>query len=261
MRPVYLLLAVFVLLSVFFTRWYLCTVRSMCESAANWEIAIMIISGLIIGFAVAWLIGEKTFRLLRGELGNLYRDKALLADQLHLLERENQSARKHVAEWQQEGSLLTQVKKVTEPLLTEARRQVEALEEELKENQRRYENLKEEADSIRSTADQLRAELAAEKEREAALLLKMEKDDTRNTGKPKSRFTPSSWQTRDDLTVISGIGPVIQKKLNEIGIYSFKQIAEFTPGEVEQVTQVLKVFKGRIGRDNWIGQAAALTHK
>lgn len=262
MRLVFLILAVFLVLSIFFTRWYLCTVRGMCESAASWEIAVMIISGIMIGFATAWLLGEHTFKILRRQVGELYKDKAVLDQQLRLLEKENQSARRHVAEWQQEGSLLSQVKKVTEPLLAEARKQVESLEEELKQNQRRYENLKEETDTMRRTADQLRAELAAEREREGALVAQLAAEKQEPTPiKKQSRFTPSSWQTKDDLSLISGIGPVIHKKLNAMGIYSFQQIAEFTPDDIERVTEMLKVFKGRIGRDNWIGQAAALRLK
>jgi predicted flap endonuclease-1-like 5' DNA nuclease len=74
----------------------------------------------------------------------------------------------------------------------------------------------------------------------------------------RSRFTPSSWQTKNDLTLISGIGPAIQRKLNELGIYSFQQISEMTPEMVDQIARAIKFFPDRIGRDNWIGQAAAL---
>ena len=35
----------------------------------------------------------------------------------------------------------------------------------------------------------------------------------------------------DDLKLISGIGPGIEKTLHELGIYHFRQIAEFTPGQ------------------------------
>jgi predicted flap endonuclease-1-like 5' DNA nuclease len=173
-----------------------------------------------------------------------------------------------VAEWQQEVSLLAQVKKVTEPLLFEAKNQVTSLEEELKQYRRRYENLKQETDEMRLTASRLKQQLAEEKEREAKLEADLqekksnEKQAEAVSPDPKrSRFTPSSWQTKNDLTQISGIGPAIQRKLNELGIYSFKQIAELTPELVEQITRGIKFFPDRIGRDNWIGQAAALMRK
>ena len=111
-------------------------------------------------------------------------------------------------------------------------------------------------------------ELAEEREREVklqeAVQAKRELEKSAPTEKPatkQSRFTPSSWQTKDDLTLISGIGPAIQKKLYALGIFTFKQISEFTPEDIENVTATLKVFKGRIGRDNWIGQAAALAYR
>lgn len=268
MRIAYLILGAFLLLGFFFTRWYLCDVRELCEGTANLEIDMMIITGIIVGFCAAWLLSEDTFRDLRGQVGVLLREKTGLNQQLMLLEKENQSARKHVAEWQQEGALLTQVKKVTEPLLERAKHQVKLLEDELKVYQRRYDNLKDESDAMRRTADQLRAELAAERAREAELeasmhekLEKERQEKTQKAEKSHSRFTPASLQTRDDLTKISGIGPAIQKKLHELGIYSYRQIAEFTPDDIVRVAASLKVFKGRIGRDNWIGQAAALSIK
>jgi len=266
MRLVYTILVIFLLLCFFFARWYLCAVRHLCETSANIEIGAMIISGLAVGFAASWLLSEHTFRVLRGQLGGMQKEKGLLSDQLRLLERENQAARKHVADWQHQGSLLTEVKKVTEPLLMQAKHQVEILEEELKQYQRRYDNLKEETDSIRNTAEQLRNELTAERARDAALAAVIEEKpepqpEPQKPAKAKSRFTPSSWETKDDLTLISGIGPGIQKKLNQLGIYSFQQIAQFSPQDVDAVADALKVFKGRIGRDNWIGQAAALRKK
>jgi predicted flap endonuclease-1-like 5' DNA nuclease len=261
MRAVYAPIVVFLLLCVFFTRWYLCSIRGLCEVAANLEIFIMILSGLFIGIAASWLLSENTFRILKTQLDGLHKEKTGLRNQLQLLEKENQSARKHLAEWQQEVSLLAQVKKVTEPLLMEAKRQVSTLEQELTQYQRRYENLKLESDEIRDTAARLKNELAEKRARELKLLsdLKvMEKAVPVEKPVPHSRFTPSSRDTKNDLTIISGIGPVIQRKLNELGIYSFKQISELTPEMIDKIAESLKVFPDRIGRDNWIGQAAAL---
>lgn len=61
----------------------------------------------------------------------------------------------------------------------------------------------------------------------------------------------------DDLKRISGIGPSIEKTLHELGIYHFRQIAQFTPDNVAWVDQRLR-FRGRIEREDWVGQASRL---
>lgn len=61
----------------------------------------------------------------------------------------------------------------------------------------------------------------------------------------------------DDLKRISGVGPKLEATLNELGFYHFDQIAAWTPEHVAWVDARLK-FKGRIERDDWIGQARAL---
>ncbi len=61
----------------------------------------------------------------------------------------------------------------------------------------------------------------------------------------------------DDLTQISGVGPVIVKKLHDLGVTSFAQIAAWTPEDVAAMDDKLN-FKGRIDRDEWLKQAAEL---
>jgi predicted flap endonuclease-1-like 5' DNA nuclease len=61
----------------------------------------------------------------------------------------------------------------------------------------------------------------------------------------------------DDLKRISGIGPGIERTLHELGIFHFRQIAAFTPENVTWVDRHLR-FKGRIEREDWIGQARRL---
>ena len=61
----------------------------------------------------------------------------------------------------------------------------------------------------------------------------------------------------DDLKLINGVGPVLERKLNDLGFYHFWQIARWTDAEVAWVDGFLN-FKGRIGRDNWISQAQKL---
>ncbi len=61
----------------------------------------------------------------------------------------------------------------------------------------------------------------------------------------------------DDLKQIGGVGPKLEEKLNALGIYHYHQIAAFTPENVAWVDDHLN-FKGRIERDDWVGQATAL---
>ena len=61
----------------------------------------------------------------------------------------------------------------------------------------------------------------------------------------------------DDLKKISGVGPVLEEKLNGLGIFHYKQIAAFTAEDIAAVDNELN-FKGRIERDGWLEQAAEL---
>ena len=62
----------------------------------------------------------------------------------------------------------------------------------------------------------------------------------------------------DDLKKIKGIGPKLERMLNDMGIYHYDQIAGWGPDEVAWVDQNLKGFKGRASRDKWVAQAGAL---
>lgn len=61
----------------------------------------------------------------------------------------------------------------------------------------------------------------------------------------------------DDLKAIAGIGPKLEQVLNGQGIWTYGQIAAWTGEEIAWADDYLG-FKGRIGRDDWMGQAARL---
>lgn len=65
---------------------------------------------------------------------------------------------------------------------------------------------------------------------------------------------PAAAGASDDLKQISGVGPALEKKLHALGVTSLKQVAEFTAADIERVDAELN-FKGRIEREDWIGQA------
>jgi NADH-quinone oxidoreductase subunit E len=61
----------------------------------------------------------------------------------------------------------------------------------------------------------------------------------------------------DDLKLISGVGPVLEGRLNALGITKWSQVAALTSEQIDQVEGSLN-FKGRVARDNWLQQAEVL---
>ena len=68
---------------------------------------------------------------------------------------------------------------------------------------------------------------------------------------------PGRFAVVDDLKRIRGIGVLIEKKLNSMGITGYEEIANWSSVDIDRVSQVLD-FKGRIERENWVEQARIL---
>ncbi len=62
----------------------------------------------------------------------------------------------------------------------------------------------------------------------------------------------------DDLRLIKGVGEKLNHLLTSIGIFHFRQIANWHTDEVAMVDAKMDNFKGRIERDHWIDQAKLL---
>ena len=62
----------------------------------------------------------------------------------------------------------------------------------------------------------------------------------------------------DDLKKIKGVGPKLEKELNEAGVFHFDQIASWSKEEVYWADNHLVSFKGRVSRDSWVAQAKDL---
>jgi predicted flap endonuclease-1-like 5' DNA nuclease len=71
-------------------------------------------------------------------------------------------------------------------------------------------------------------------------------------------LTAPPTEGADDLKLIWGVGPKLEARLNEIGVYRFAQIAEWSDMNLRWVDQHLFKFKGRAVRDRWIEQARKL---
>ncbi|HAF78459.1 MAG TPA: molybdopterin oxidoreductase, partial [Maribacter sp.] len=70
-------------------------------------------------------------------------------------------------------------------------------------------------------------------------------------------FDPAT-QEADDLKKVKGIGPQMEATLNEIGIYTFAQVARMTESEYDLLDSITGSFPGRAQRDDWAGQASIL---
>ena len=99
-------------------------------------------------------------------------------------------------------------------------------------------------DSDQATLQSLRSGLSARERRIAELEREL-------AAAPAAR---APLGAPDDLTKIKGIGPVLKRKLNDLGIITFRQIADFTPDDIARVNGVLD-FPGRIEREKWVEQA------
>lgn len=69
---------------------------------------------------------------------------------------------------------------------------------------------------------------------------------------PSAAEVPPAASPRDDLRAIFGIGPVLERLLNNAGVTTYRQIALWTARDIEEITGKLSVFPDRIERDNWV---------
>lgn len=99
------------------------------------------------------------------------------------------------------------------------------------------------------------AELAAEAKGEAEGGEEKAKANGKAAGGFKKLKKPEG--DADDLKQISGVGPVMEQKLNDFGIFHYSQIADLTKSDIAEIDEALD-FKGRIERDEWQKQAKEL---
>ncbi|WP_040485974.1 30S ribosomal protein S2 [Lutibaculum baratangense] len=86
-------------------------------------------------------------------------------------------------------------------------------------------------------------------------------NDTATAAQPTGDFSFETLSAPrgapDDLKKIAGLGPVMEQKLNDMGIFHYWQVAAFSQQDAARVDEALAV-KGRVERDGWIEQAKKL---
>lgn len=74
---------------------------------------------------------------------------------------------------------------------------------------------------------------------------------------PKRSVAQESAVAPDDLTQITGLGPTAAKALNDIGIWTYAQLAQ--QSEEDLISRLPTRVGTRVGRDKWIEQAKKLS--
>ncbi len=123
----------------------------------------------------------------------------------------------------------------------------------------------------RDTADwqkryeDLDATYAETEQRVAELKSRLARRRQQNSPAPRMRadkdrptISAGAREPTDDLKRVSGIGPVFERALNEMGIYRFEQLARLTDRDLERVAAKLETFPYRLVRDRWVEQARDL---
>jgi predicted flap endonuclease-1-like 5' DNA nuclease len=107
-------------------------------------------------------------------------------------------------------------------------------------------------------------ELAAERQRLFGALAQARADtaryrqlviDLENNAPPPLLDGPGA---PDDLKLIVGVGPVLERMLQQLGVATYRQIARWTERDIDEFDARLHEFPGRIRRDAWVTQARAL---
>ena len=129
-------------------------------------------------------------------------------------------------------------------------------QDEIENYKKQISEKEKELERCKQKISELEASAHNEQESEDEIALKRIKEKAKDIN--FERIGTASEEEKDDLKVISGIGPFIEKKLNILGIYTYRQIANFTEEDREKVNEAIEFFPGRIMRDDWIGQAKKL---
>jgi predicted flap endonuclease-1-like 5' DNA nuclease len=103
------------------------------------------------------------------------------------------------------------------------------------------------------SAERLRAELA-EARKEGARYRQLVIDIENNAPPP----ILAGMGEPDDLNLIVGVGPVLERMLHNLGVTTFRQIARWSERDIAEFDAKLPEFPGRIVRDQWTTQAREL---
>ncbi len=267
MRSIYLIVGFFLVWCLLCAQWYLFWVKGLSPKPENinphesaWaiaEILVMILVSLFIGFALAWLLRQQAITKQNQDLAILSEERTAYKTSNHDLGEQLQKSEVTLARAREtfREDFLT-VSRDNEKLITElegANQSKQNLNADVSTLHLEIKSLQEQWNESQSELTQL--ELAKQKltiDNEALVQAKQKSIPEAISLKGKEALD------KDDLKIINGIGPGIEKKLNARGIISYWQISELTEDSIKELTDTILFFAGRIERDRWVEQASKL---
>ncbi|MBI1770031.1 MAG: hypothetical protein HY015_08520 [Bacteroidetes bacterium] len=227
------------------------------------EILVMLLIACLLGYAIAWEIRggaiEEQMEIrekIQSDNSSLHNSNNDLKAQIEMWRNKYQQDLNYS---QQKIHEAISEKDKLQRQFNEIESSVWSRQQESLSSQAELQRLEAEAGTLRYRIRQL--EFQNKENEESYAKLKHELEILQSERKEKSTFSehpfvrPVEPNEKDNLTAIKGIGPFIEKRLNMLGIYTFKQLSELTPELLDRVGNAIEFFPGRIERENWIGQA------
>lgn len=218
--------------------------------------------GILLGALLLWLVISRRQAEQVQVLESSWRQKARHlaeevggADQAHE-ETKNRlrDAQTALAQLREAEARLTRERDAATARVAELERHLEEARAALGQAKARVEHLEEELK--RAHGAELHARAALDEERAKLRTVVESAASVRPAG--IADLPPAPDGASDDLTVIKGVGPVLARRLHELGITSFAQLAALTPDQARMIDDVID-FPGRVERERWIEQARELT--
>ncbi len=191
---------------------------------------------------------------LEEDVIRLEADNAQLTHDAALAKQEIESLKRDVIELDE--------LKVQNAEMSEVLKSMEASRKQYEEDAKRYQGVADESEkqseTLRLRLDEVEKNFM-ELEAQQQDAIKQAREDALAANDPSANATAP--QEVDDLKEIVGIGKVFERTLNDLGYYSFRQLANFGVSDIARVNAELKEQKGRMEQDDWIGQAKELLFK
>jgi predicted flap endonuclease-1-like 5' DNA nuclease len=169
-------------------------------------------------------------------------------------ERRNQEDRargeavQHAAALQEQESLISSLRQELEELESLRQELVNKQAQLAQAEERRVMEVSEREEEIAA----LRRRLVEYRVAQGLMGKAARQPEAESEGPPAAKPGNGSGHPKDDLKKIHGIGPVIERVLNRMGMYTFLQIAQMDHTDIVRVADKLNTFPDRIVRDNWI---------